>query len=111
MYSASIPIIGLHHGASRNDRSDSSESRHLRRPDGAKTAIERKRLSAGVSPKEATVSSALLPPAVYDGATHVGYIRAHDDRRFSAFDSAGHSLGTFLNQREAVRAIPARGEA
>ena len=52
MYSASIPIIGLHHGASRNDRADSSKSRQLRRPAGAKTAIGRKRLSAGVSPKE-----------------------------------------------------------
>jgi hypothetical protein len=58
-----------------------------------------------------TASKTLLPLSVYDGSTHIGYIGAHADGRYDAFDSDGHRLGVFRSQREAVRAIPARGEA
>jgi hypothetical protein len=50
-------------------------------------------------------------PTVYDGTTLVGFIRAYADGRCGAFDTDGHCLGIFRKQREAVRAIPARGEA
>ena len=50
-------------------------------------------------------------PTVYDGTNFVGSIVERADGSFDAFDAAGRHLGTFRNQREAVRAIPARGEA
>ncbi len=46
-----------------------------------------------------------LALAVYDGTVHVGSIIERDDG-FRAFDAHGRCVGTFGNQRDAMRAIP-----
>jgi hypothetical protein len=54
-------------------------------------------------PARATVS-------VYDGASFVGTL-VERDGEYHAFDARGRRIGTFQNQRDALRAIPAGGES
>ena len=45
------------------------------------------------------------PPAIYDGAAHVGYVIAGANT-FAAYDAAGRHLGNFSSQTAAVRSLP-----
>jgi hypothetical protein len=44
--------------------------------------------------------------AVYDGATHCGFVEEGRAGKFRAFDVDGKLIGAFATQREATRAIP-----
>jgi hypothetical protein len=48
-------------------------------------------------------------PAIYDGATHIGYIDQSRNGLFRAYDVTGALVGSFKTQREAVRATPGVG--
>lgn len=69
-------------------------------------SLEAERFPRNKNPSPRLARLGRVTVSVYDGTVHIGSIIERDDG-FRAFDAHGRCVGTFQNQRDAMRAIPA----